>query len=213
MLITTLYYLLGFVLFLACVAGIQKWGKLPQLQKDKVGLIVLSIFLAALASFIAIIIFKPTYFSVDTAIPLAMFFVFLFIVFTAFFLQWYNDKYNKKVNIGGITIAICLTVFGVVFLYLKYGMTGEKENIIQNVALRTIVTNITFDTHKPYFKDMSLADGQHLPMPENMNSTLQIGDSIYKNKKENFYTVVNAITNQKTAYEVKIHERVFGKPQ
>jgi hypothetical protein len=213
MLSTTLYYFLGFIFFLACVGGIQKWAKLPQQPKDKIGLIVLSIFLLSFVSFILIIFFKPTYFRVDTAIPIAMLFFFLLIVFIPFFLQWYNDKYHKKVNIGGIIIAICLTFFGIVFLYLKYGMTGEKENIIQNIALKTTVTNITFDTHKPYFKDMTFADGQYLPMPDGMNNTLQIGDSIYKNKKENFYTVVNTITNQKKAYEVKIHERIFGKPQ
>lgn len=213
MLTTTLYYLLAFVFFLTCIAGIQKWAKLPQLQKDKAGLIVLSIFLLSFVWFILIIVFEPTYFRVDTAIPIAMLFFFLSIVFIAFFLQWYNDKYHKKVNIGGVIIAICLTLFGIVFLYLKYGMTGEKENIIQNVALNTTVTNITFDTHKPYFKDMTLADGQNLPMPEGMNKTLQIGDSIYKKKKEKFYTVVNAVTKKSEVYEVKIHERVLGKAQ
>jgi hypothetical protein len=97
---TTLYYLLVFVLFIACIGGIQKWAKLPQLKKDKVGLIVISIFFIAFLSFISIIIFKPTYFSVDAANAIGMLFVFLLIVFAAFFIKWYNDKYNKRVNIG-----------------------------------------------------------------------------------------------------------------
>jgi ASC-1-like (ASCH) protein len=213
MLTTTLYYLLAFIFFIACVAGIQKWAKLPQTKKDKVGLIVLGIFLIAFFPFISINIFNPTYFSVDTSIPISMLFVFLFIVFTAFFIKWYNDKYNKKINIGSIIVAICLTLFAAVFLYLKYGITSEKENIIQNVTLKTTVTNITFDTHKHYFKDMVLSDGQYLPMPEAMNNALQIGDSIYKNKKENYYTVVNLSLKKRTVYEVKTHERILGKAQ
>jgi hypothetical protein len=92
-------------------------------------------------------------------------------------------------------------------------MNNEKDNIIKNVALSTTIKNITFDTHKPYFKDMHLADGKHLPMPEAMNNTLQIGDSIYKNKNEKFYTVVNASTKKRTVYEVKTHERILGNAQ
>ena len=60
---------------------------------------------------------------------------------------------------------------------------------------------------------MILADGQHLPMPETMNSTLQIGDSIYKTKGEKFYTVINFKTKLKTQYAVATHVRVLGKPQ
>ena len=86
-------------------------------------------------------------------------------MFTAFFIKWYNDKYNKKINIGTAIIALSLTFFGAVFLVSKFGMNTEKENIIKNVALSTTVKNISFDTHKPYFKDMTLAEGQFLPMP------------------------------------------------
>jgi len=213
MLSTTLYYFLGFIFFIAAIGGIQKWAKLPQIKKDKVGLIVLSIFLITFLSFISIIIFKPYYFSIDTSIPISMLFVFLLIVFTAFFIKWYNYKYNKKVNIGSVIIALSLTFFGAVFLVLRFGMNTEIENIIKNINLNTTVVNITFDTHKPYFKDMVLADGQYFPMPEAMNNTLQIGDSIYKNKKESFNTVVNTSTKKRTVYEVKTHERILGKAQ
>ena len=213
MLSTTLYYFIAFILFVACIAGIQKWAKLPQIKKDKLGLIVLSIFLVAFLSFILIIIFSPNYFSATVTIAGGMLFFFLFTVFTAFFIKWYNDKYNKEINIGSVIIAISLTFFGAVFLVLRFGMNTEKENIIKNVALNTIVTNITFDTHKPYFKDMTFADGQYLPMPEGMNYTLQIGDSIYKIKGEGFYTVVNASTKKRTVYEVKTHERILSKAQ
>jgi len=59
---------------------------------------------------------------------------------------------------------------------------NEMNTIIQNVALNTTVTAITFDNHTPYFKNMHLADGQYLAMPVGMNAVLQPGDSIYKNK-------------------------------
>lgn len=213
MLSTTIYYILAFLLFIACIGGVQKWAKLPQIKKDKVCLIVLSIFLIAFLSFISVIIFKPTYLSVDTSIPIGMLFGFLLIVFTVFFIKWYIDRYYKKINIASVIIALSLTFFGAVFLVLKFVINTEKENIIKNVALNATVVNITFDTHKPYFKDMVLSDGQYLPMPEAMNNTLQVGDSIYKSKGEAFYTIVSAATKSVTKIELKVHERVLGKAQ
>ena len=213
MLSTTLYFLLAFVLFIACIAGIQKWVKLPQQKKDSVGLIILTVFLISLSLFILMVIFIPTYFSADSTILASILFFFLFILFTVFFIKWYNDKYNKKINIGTVIIAFSLTFFGAVFLVLKFGMNTEKENIIKNVALSTTVKNITFDTHKPYFKDMTLADGQYLPMPEAMNNEVQIGDSIYKIKGDNFYSVVSFKAKIKKQYFVATHLRVLSKPK
>ena len=213
MLSTTLYFLLAFVLFIAFIAGIQKWVKLPQQKKDSVGLIVLTIFLISLLLFILMVIFIPTYFSADSTILASILFFFLFILFTVFFIKWYNDKYNKKINIGTVIIAFSLTFFGAVFLVLKFGMNTEKENIIKNVALSTTVKNISFDTHKPYFKDMTLAEGQYLPMPEAMNNEIQIGDSIYKIKGDNFYSVVSFKAKIKKQYFVATHLRVFSKPK
>ena len=89
----------------------------------------------------------------------------------------------------------------------------KKKNIIHTVALNTTITNITFDTHKPYFKDMTLADGQYLPMPEAMNNEVQIGDSIYKIKGDNFYSVVSFKTKIKKQYFVATHLRVLSKPK
>ncbi len=211
--ITILYYFIAFVLFIVCMIGLRKWFVSPQQQKDKVGLTVLSIFLSGLTAFVCIVIFKPNYLSTETEMSVGIGFVFLLIVFTAFFIKWSNDKYDKKMNIGIVIIGLGLSIFVVVFLILKFGGDKEKENIIQNAALKTIVTNITFDSHKPYFKDMTLADGQYLPMPETMNSKLQIGDSIYKNKGDEFYTVINFKTKLKTQYLVAAHTRILGKPQ
>ena len=213
MLSTTLYFLLAFVLFIACIGGIQKWVKFPQQKKDSVGFIVLTVFLISLSLFILMVIFIPTYFSTDSTILASILFFFLFILFTVFFIKWYNDKYNKKINIGTVIIALSLTFFGTVFLVLKFGMNTEKENIIKNVASSTSVKNISFDTHKSYFKDMILADGQHLPMPEAMNNEVQIGDSIYKIKGDNFYSVVNFKTKIKKQYFVATHLRILSKPK
>ncbi len=211
--ITTLYYFIAFILFIGCIIGIQKWFLLPQQKKDKVGLLVLSIFLGGLIAFVCIVIFKPNYLSTETVMSAGILFVFLLIVFTAFFTKWYNNKYHKKINTGSVIIAMSLTIFAGAYLVLKSQGNSEKENLVKNVQLKTVVTNITFDSHKPYFKDMTLADGQYLPMPEAMNTTLQIGDSIYKNKGDEFYTVVNAKTKDITKIAVKVHERVLGKAQ
>ena len=97
---TTLYYFIGFLFFIACIIGLQKWFVLPQPQKDKVGLTVLSIFLIGLTAFVCIVIFKPNYLSAETTMAAGIVFVFVLIVFTAFFIKWYNDKNSKKVNIA-----------------------------------------------------------------------------------------------------------------
>ena len=60
---------------------------------------------------------------------------------------------------------------------------------------------------------MTFADGQFLPMPEAMNNSLQIGDSILKSKEEVFYTVINLNTKISTRYLVPTHKRILGKPQ
>ena len=211
--VTTLYYFIGFLFFIACMIGLQKWFVLPQSQKDKVGLTVLSIFLIGLTVFVCVVIFKPNYLSAETTMAAGIVFVFVLIVFTAFFIKWYNDKNSKKVNIASIIIAMSLTIFAGAYLVLKSQGNDEKEKLIKNVQLKTVVTNITFDPHKPYFKDMTLADGQYLPMPETMNSKLQIGDSIYKSKGNKFYTVINFKTKLQTRYIVATHLRVLGKPQ
>lgn len=210
---TTLYYFIAFVLFFVCLGGIQKWYKLPQQKKDKVGLIVLVTFLNLLIVFILICALQPNLLSADTTASLMILFLFLIIVFTVFFIKWYNDKYKKTVNIGTVVIFLCLSLFSMAFIFLWFGGSKEKNNIEQNVALKTLVINITFDTHKPYFKNMTLADGQYLPMPEAMNNELQIGDSIYKIKGDNFYSVVSFKTKIKKQYFVATHLRVLSKPK
>lgn len=211
--ITTLYYFLAFIVFIACIIGLQKWFVLPQGKKDKIGLIVLSIFLSSLLAFILLATLNPTYIKGEDVAFTGMFFIFLLIAFTAFFIKWYNDKYNKKLNIGSIVLVLCLIIFAAVYLVLKQQGVDEKAALIKNVQLKTVVTNISFDTHKPYFKNMKLADGQYLPMPEAMNKTLKVGDSIYKIKGEAYYTIVSAASKIITKIEVKVHERVLGKAQ
>ena len=210
---TALYYLLAFFIFIASLAGLQKWYKLPQPKKDKIGLEVLSIFFIAIVAFIALIVTNSSFLQNQDVVFIAMVFFFLFIVFLVIFLTWYNQKFRKKLNIGSIIIVFCLTCFAIVFVTLKYYGNNEKQQLINNIVLKTTVVDIVFDPHKPYFKDMILNDKQHLPMPESMNATVQIGDSIFKNQNEDFYTVVNKISKTRTIYKVQIHERVLGQPQ
>ena len=211
--ITTLYYFVGFIFFIVCIGGLQKWFVLPQPKKDTIGLIVLSIFFSCLLIFIWLVIFNPNYLQAADVASIGILFVFLLIVFTAFLIKWHNDKYNKKMNIATVVIVLSLAIFGCAYLVLRQQGTNEKAALVKNIQLKTVVTNITFDPHKPYFKDMILSDGKYLPMPEAMNKTLQIGDSIYKNKGEAFYTIVSATTKNITKVEVKIHERILGKAQ
>lgn len=213
MALLTFYYFVGFIFFLVCLAGVQKWFKLPQKKKDKAGFIVLSVFLLLVIGFFTATAFGVSPIDAENTMFLGIIFFFLLVVFSVFFIMWYNDKYGKKINVGTVMIVICLSAFGIIFLYLKEWGSNEKDDFIKNISLKTVVSNISFDTHKPYFKEMTLADGQYLPMPEAMNETLHIGDSIYKIKGEKFYTVVNAKTKLQTQYLVATHIRVLGKPQ
>ncbi len=213
MFLTSVYYFLAFLVFVSMMAGLQKWSKLTQSKKDKIGLEVLSLFLISLFAFIFLVATKSSFISSDQTVFGGMLFFFLSILFLVLIINWYNEKYHKKINIARVVVLICLTAFGIIFVILKSFGSDEKQKLIQDISLKTVVTKITFDTHKPYFKDMQLADGQNLPMPETMNGVLQIGDSIYKIKGENFYTVFNPITKMRRKFEVKIHERVLGKAQ
>ena len=139
--------------------------------------------------------------------------IFIFMVGIMFWTNWYTKKHKTKINAGQIVIAVFTVIFISLYFIFKNMGTSERDKIVKNISLKTTVEKITFDPHKPYFKDMSLADGQFLPMPEAMNNSLQVGDSIYKTKGENFYTVINFKTKTSTTYEVKIHERVLGKAQ
>ena len=149
----------------------------------------------------------------DKMMMLIMFGLFLFLAITMITVTWYNKKHQSKLDpVRILLILFAIIVAGFWFLIKKLN-TSEKGNIIQNMSLRNTVVDITFEKRKPYFKDMKLDDGRWLPMPEEMNSILQIGDSIYKNKNENFYTIVNPNTKKRTNFEVKTHLRVLGKPQ
>ena len=142
------------------------------------------------------------------------FMLLLFIVIVAIMLtaKWYTQKYKPKITFLQIMLITFVLVGGGFYLLIKNMGADEKTNIIQNVTLKNKVADITFDPHKPYFKSMTLDDGQYLPMPQGMNEALQAGDSIYKNKGDAFYTVVSLKANTRTKYNVQVHERVVSKP-
>ena len=139
--------------------------------------------------------------------------IFVFIVSIAVGLMWYNSKYNMKIDIGTAIIVLFVLIGVAFFVLIKNMATNEKQSIVTNVALKNTVVEIFTDTHKQYFKSMKLDDGQILPMPEAMNAVLQPGDSIYKNKGDNFYSVVNSKTKARRNFDIKVHERVLSKPQ
>jgi len=142
-----------------------------------------------------------------------MLLIFIFLVATMLTAKWYTTKYKSKLNFTQIIVIVFGLVIGGFYLFIKSLSSNEKENIVQDVSLKNTVTAITFDPHKPYFKSMTLDDSQYLPMPEAMNEALQVGDSIYKNSGESFYTVVNFKTKVRINYPVKVHERVVSKPE
>ena len=209
---TILYYFVCFIVIVLAIAGIQKWVKLPQQKKDTIGIIIMSTFLSLLTVFILIMVFQADILNAESTASLMMLFLFLIIVFIALSLKWYNDKYIKTLNIGRAIIISTIAVFCIAFIALQSVVNKEKESIIAEVELRTTITNIFFDNHKPYFKNMMLADGRYLPMPETMYNKVQLGDSIYKLKKQNFYTVVS-IDKIYKHYPVAANSRILSRPQ
>lgn len=150
----------------------------------------------------------------DKMMMLIMFGLFLVIVATMLGANWYTSKYPTKISFHQIVFFVVALIFGGFFLFIKKLGSEQKTNIIKTFSLQNRVTDIyVSDKRKPYFKEMKFDDGKSLPMPEKMNGILQIGDSIYKNKGEDFYTVVNATTKTRTNFKVKIHERILSKPQ
>lgn len=141
-----------------------------------------------------------------------MLLLFFFIVGTMLTANWYTKKYKSILNFTQIVVLVFGLMMAAAYFFIKNLAAGEKENIMQDVVLKNTVKSITFDPHKTYFKNMTLDDGQYLPMPESMNQTLQVGDSIYKNKGEYFYTVMHANTQTKRRYDITVHERTMGKP-
>ena len=138
--------------------------------------------------------------------------IFAFMVLVMIFAVWFTKKYKSKLDGGQIIILVFLIIMVAVFFYIKNMSKVATKQIVDTVELKTTVTQITFDPHKPYFKSMTLADGQYIPMPEEMNGKLQIGDSIYKSRTENTYTVVSHLTKTISKYAVKSHSRTLGKP-
>ncbi|MFC4262712.1 hypothetical protein ACFOWM_07480 [Ferruginibacter yonginensis] len=70
-----------------------------------------------------------------------------------------NDKYNKNISVGSVVIVMCIGVFAIAYHFIQKMNTNDITFIIKNVAINSIVTNISFDSHKPTFKQMTLADG------------------------------------------------------
>lgn len=151
--------------------------------------------------------------STDSFPILLMVGLFILMVIVMIAANYYTKKYKTKITGSQIIIYFFIFITVVIYFLIKNMAVNEKDGIIKNVALNTTVIAITFDTHKPYFKNMHLADSRYLPMPEAMNTVLQIGDSIYKNKGEKFYTVVNSITKSRKNFDVKVHHREFTMPQ
>ncbi len=143
-------------------------------------------------------------------IMMGIFFLLAAIMLTAY---WYTKKYKSKIGFTQIMLFVFALFIAGAYFFIKNLGNNEREKIVKNIMIKSVVTRISFDTHKPYFKNMTLADGQYLPMPENMNNVVLVGDSIYKNAGENYYTIVSSTNKTTTIFKVKTPTRILGKQQ
>ncbi|TDG36253.1 hypothetical protein EZJ43_09625 [Pedobacter changchengzhani] len=149
----------------------------------------------------------------DKMMMLIMFGLFFFMVAIMITANWYTKKYNTKISFFQIVMFFFALIFGGFWFFIKQISSSEKDNIVKMVALKNTVVGIYNEPRKAYFKEMKFDDGRALPMPEEMLGIVQIGDSIYKNKGDDFYTIVNSVTKKSNNFKVKVHERVLSKPQ
>ena len=90
----------------------------------------------------------------------------------------------QKILIGGfVFIAILFTIF-----ILKLASDGKKD-WVENTAIQSKIVDIyQGDKGKPNYQIMKLESNQSFAIPKNMLGKLRIGDSVLKNKNDDFYT-------------------------
>jgi hypothetical protein len=89
----------------------------------------------------------------------------------------------QKILIGGfVFIAIIFTI-----LILKLAYNGKKD-WVENTAIHSKIVDIyQGDKGKPNYQIMKLESNQSFAIPKIMLGKLTIGDSVLKNKNDNFY--------------------------
>ncbi len=117
----------------------------------------------------------------DILMTLIMFGLFMTLFSLIVVIKWYNKKHSSKINSVWILLILFALILVGSWVLIKKSSTSQKSNIIQTVSLENKVVEINWENRKPYFKEMKMDDGRLLPMPEEMNSILNVNDSIYKN--------------------------------
>jgi hypothetical protein len=89
----------------------------------------------------------------------------------------------QKILIGGfVLMAILFTI-----LILKLAFDGKKD-WVENTSIQSKVVDIyQGDKGKPNYQIMKLESQQSFAIPKIMLDKLQIGDSVFKNKNDDFY--------------------------
>jgi hypothetical protein len=88
-----------------------------------------------------------------------------------------------KIAIGGF--ALLTLVFAALIFKLNF---DDKRNWIANKAARAKIVDIYGGYKgKPNHQIMELSDGQHFTVPQNLLGKLSVGDSVFKEKGQNFY--------------------------
>ena len=89
----------------------------------------------------------------------------------------------KKILVGGF-IALTLVVAALIFKLIK----DDKENWITQKSTHSKIIDIYGgDSSRTKLQMMALSDSQKFKIPQNLIGKLSIGDSVFKEKGQNFY--------------------------
>jgi hypothetical protein len=100
-------------------------------------------------------------------------------------------KYLPRIIIG-LFVALALVGVGIIIQLAN----TDKEAFLPKEIKSTVILIRQGYKGKPNYKIMELQSGQSFTVPESMLYVLEIGDSVYKNKGEDFYTFISSKTKK-----------------
>ena len=101
-------------------------------------------------------------------------------------------KHIPKILIGFFVI---IAFFGIGIIIKLANM--DKEDFLTKEIKSKVISIRQGYKGKPNYKIMELQDGQSFTIPKTMLDILQIGDSVYKTKGNDFYIFVDSKTKER----------------
>lgn len=102
-----------------------------------------------------------------------------------------------------ITMAVLALVAFLLIIVLKEIAQDEEEYFITEEIKSKVIAIREGYKSRPERRKMELESGQSFTIPKAMRDILQIGDSVYKTKGENFYIFVDSKTKERKKVNIR----------